>query len=333
MIGVSSGKVIEMIRPRQKLVVFLLTLLLPSTSWSQGVAQPQGESVGPPLFVVTVQGKDGFIDRKGKIVIEPTFEQAYPFTDGLAAVQKQGAWGFIDTKGQVVIEPQFVMVGLFSDGLASFQNKRYTDPWGYMDKSGKVVIKPQFDYAEGFRKGIARVGFETTQSKLLGLIADVGGQFKYRFIDRNGKYVPEPSATHYANGKPGELIPFRKDDLAGYFNAKGEVVIKPQFQVASAFSDGLANVCKDGLFGYIDTRGDWVISPRFEHPGDFSEGLAGVPLGKEGWGFIDRTGKVVIPAKFAWVLSGFRHGVAEVAFDSKRGYINKTGEWVWEPSD
>jgi hypothetical protein len=110
-------------------------------------------------------------------------------------------------------------------------------------------------------------------------------------------------------------------------------VIEPQFQAASAFSDGLACVCKEGLFGYIDTRGEWVIRPRFQYANDFSEGLAGVPLGEKGWGFIDRTGKEVIPAKFGWVYKGFRHGIAEVVFDRKGGYIDTKGEWVWKPSE
>jgi hypothetical protein len=242
-------------------------------------------------------------------------------------------WGFIDTQGRVVIEPRFVMVGLFSDGLASFRDKRFSDPWGYIDKIGKVVIEPQFDAAEDFRNGVARVGFATLKGKLLSMVADVGLECDYKFIDRTGKFVPEPSPLHYATGEPGELIPFRKGDVAGYLNAKGEVVIQPQFQVASAFSEGLACVCKEGLFGYIDTRGEWVIPPRFQYANDFSAGLAGVPLGENGWGFIDRTGKEVIPGKFAWVYGGFRHGVAEVAFDCKRGYINKKGEWVWKPSE
>jgi WG containing repeat len=329
----SFGMAFEMMRQRQMLAAILLTLFLPTASFSQVVPPPHVEPIGPPLFVVSVKGKSGFIDPNGKIVIEPTFEKACPFTDGLAAFQKNEKWGFIDTTGKVVIEPQFAHVGLFSDGMASFQAKHFTDQWGYIDKTGKVVIQPQFDCAEDFRKGIARVGFETFESKLLSRIADVGTMCGYRFIDRTGKFVPDPSPTHYATGEPGELIPFRKNDLAGYLNAKGEVVIEPQFQAGSAFSDGLACVCKEGQFGYIDKRGKWVIPPRFEYANDFSEGLAGVSLGEKGWGFIDRTGKEVIPAKFAWVYKGFRHGVAEVAFDRKVGYVNTKGEWVWKPSE
>ncbi len=312
-----------MITLRQSFVpiraALLLSLFLPAAAFPQLVAPPQVPPAGPPLFVVTVNGKDGFIDRDGKIAIEPIFDKAYPFTDGLAAVQQKQKWGFIDTKGRMVIEPQFVQVGLFSDGMASFRKKQVTDPWGYIDQTGKVVIQPHFDCAEKFRQGIARVGFETRQSKLLSRIADVGTTCDYQFIDRQGKFVPEPVPTHDATGEAGELIPFRKNELAGYLNAKGEVVIEPQFQVAAPFSAGLARACKEGLFGYIDQRGEWVIAPRFQYANDFAQGLAGVPLGANGWGFIDRTGKEVLPAKYAWVYGGFRHGLAEVAFEGNAG--------------
>ncbi len=206
-------------------------------------------------------------------------------------------------------------------------------PWGYIDKTGSVVIEPQFDAAADFRNGVARVGFATLKGRLLSMIADVGLECEYTFIDRSGTFVPEPPPLHYATGAPGELIPFMRADVAGYLNAKGEVVIEPQFQVACAFSEGLAFVCKEGLFGYIDTRGEWVIPPRFQYANNFSDGLAGVPLGKHGWGFIDRAGNEVIPGKFAWVHGGSRHGIAEVTFNRKRGYINKKGEWVWKPSE
>ena len=317
----------------RKRIQMLAAMLLPSVLFAHLEPPPRIEPAGPPLFVVTVNGKAGFINQDGKIVIEPVFEKAYHFTDGLAAVQKQGVWGFIDTNGRVVIEPQFISVGLFSEGLATFQHKRYSDKEGYIDKAGKVVIKPQFDVAEPFRNGVARVGFATLKGRLLAMVADVGVECDFKFIDRTGKIVPEPSPLHYATGEPGELIPFRKDGLAGYLNAKGEVVIEPQFHAGSAFSEGLARACKDKLFGFIDRHGEWVIPPAFEYASEFSDGLAGVSLGKEGWGFIDRTGKVVIPAKFGWVYGGFRHGIAEVAYDSKFAYINKKGEWVWLPGD
>lgn len=310
------------------LAAILLMLLLPSAAFSQLVPPERIEPAGPPLFVVTVNGKAGFMDPNGKIVIKPTFEMALPFTDGLAAVLQQGQWGFIDTTGRMVIEPQFISVGSFSDGLAKFRYKRYPDKLGYIDKTGQVVIKPQFDTAEDFRNGVARVGVATYKGILLSLIADVGVECSYKFIDRTGNRVPEPPPEHYATGEQDELIPFRKQGLYGYVNAEGQVVIEPQFEYAAAFSEGLARAYKNRLSGYIDKRGEWVIPPRFEYANDFSEGLAGVSLGEEGWGFIDRSGQPVIPGRYGWIYGGFRHGIAEVAFDRKQAFINKKGEWI-----
>lgn len=88
-----------------------------------------------------------------------------------------------------------------------------------------------------------------------------------------------------------------------------------------------------GKEGFMNQNGKVVIEPAFDKAYHFTDRLAGVSLGKEGWGFIDRTGKVVIPAEFAWVYGGFRHGIAEVAFDRKRAYLNKKGEWVWPPGE
>lgn len=315
------------------LAPLLVALLLAPPSFGGTMPPPKAEAVGPPLFAVTVKGRTGFIDPAGKIVIEPVFEKAITFSEGLAAFAKNGKWGFIDTAGKVVIEPRFSVVGRFSDGLATFKAEGHAGRTGYIDKTGAVVIQPQFEWAEDFRNGLARIGWLDAKNRLLSIITDGGAEYTYGFIDRAGKRVPDPAPTHFASGEPDELIPFTRKGLVGYMNAKGEIMIKPQFAYAASFSQGLALAHKDRLYGYIDKRGEWVIPPRFEYAGNFHEGLAGVKLGAEGWGIIDREGKEVIPATFGWVYAGFRHGLAEVMVDGKAGYINPKGEWVWKPSE
>ena len=55
----------------------------------------------------------GFIDRAGQFAIQPTFESARDFEEGLAAVRIEGRWGFIDTTGRIVIPPQVRLGPLF----------------------------------------------------------------------------------------------------------------------------------------------------------------------------------------------------------------------------
>ena len=56
----------------------------------------------------------------------------------------------------------------------------------------------------------------------------------------------------------------------------GKIIINPQFDSASKFSDGLTWVMIGNKIGYIDKTGKYVINPQFECEGsaDFDEGIA-----------------------------------------------------------
>lgn len=82
----------------------------------------------------------------------------------------------------------------------------------------------------------------------------------------------------------------------------------------------------DGEYGFIDDTGKLVIPCQWDYATDFSEGLARVT--DSGWnhGYIDKTGEVVIPCE--WSDAGrFNEGLAPVQ-DSNGywGFIDKTGE-------
>lgn len=138
--------------------------------------------------VVYSGGPYGFINTEGVLVIPMQFEEAFAFSEGLAAVQVKGKWGYVDKAGKYVIEPRFVAAGSFTDGLAPFGNTPISltgraepstedNGFGYIDKTGKVVIEPRFDRAYNFINGLARV--------------DADGGWGY--IDKAGKYVWKPT--------------------------------------------------------------------------------------------------------------------------------------------
>ena len=75
-----------------------------------------------PLFVISVNDKKGFINKTGTVVIEPRFESARSFAEGLAAAKNSdNKWGYVDETGKWVIEPQFTNAMNFSEGLARTQ--------------------------------------------------------------------------------------------------------------------------------------------------------------------------------------------------------------------
>ncbi len=56
------------------------------------------------LFCVNVNGKYGYIDKTGKYVINPQFDYAGSFSEGLAVVEIGGKWGYIDKTGKFIWE-------------------------------------------------------------------------------------------------------------------------------------------------------------------------------------------------------------------------------------
>ena len=94
------------------------------------------------------------------------------------------------------------------------------------------------------------------------------------------------------------------------------------------FSEGLARVqLGDEQFGFIDKTGTVVLPGPYKGAWDFSEGLATVSLDGKKYGYIDQTGKEVIPYNYddAWEFS---EGLAQVKKNGKWGYIDRTGEEV-----
>lgn len=73
------------------------------------------------MFRIIENGKIGFANLEGKVVIPPIFDAILPFENGLAAfcvgcdtvrydeswAWENGKWGFINLRGDIVIEPKF----------------------------------------------------------------------------------------------------------------------------------------------------------------------------------------------------------------------------------
>ncbi len=80
--------------------------------------------------------------------------------------------------------------------------------------------------------------------------------------------------------------------------------------------DRLFLIKEKGRYGYIDRTGRVVIPPQYVAADNFSEGLAGVRLSEEKYGYIDTSGKMVISPQFE-IAGDFFEGLAKVALARK----------------
>ncbi len=235
-------------------------------------------------------GKYGYKDESGKVVIEPNYDGARRFIDDLAVVnirtehktQKRGA---INKNGKKSIPLAYYSFSDFSEGLARVQ--KFSDKglggteYGYINKSGEEIISFTYANAGNFKEGLAGVM--------------VGG--KWGYIDKKGREVIKnqySSALGFSEGLGG--VKSFQNLKWNYINAKGELIIHADFDDASSFSEGLAAVKSNEKWGYIDKKGKLMIPFEYDFlmdiPNNFKNGK--VQVKKDGRTFfIDNTGKEV----------------------------------------
>lgn len=114
-----------------------------------------------------------------------------------------------------------------------------------------------------------------------------------------------------------------------YINRKGEIVLRPNVVIAHNFFDGLAMVWNGGKYkdpnldefygyGFMDKTGKIVIPEIFDKANDFHEGLAAVGV----WD--DKVKK-----QYGWVQIGDRYSFSGLL--DKYGFINSEGKFVIQP--
>lgn len=143
-------------------------------------------------------------------------------------------------------------------------------------------------------------------------------------LDNKPPLVESNSPIEVVSYKIGDFIPTKEGAQWGY-KQYDEWVIKPRFDKAGPFVDGLAYVSRMGKYGYINKEGILAIPNKYDKALSFSEGLAAVSLNGK-WGFIDVTGTLVIPYSYDYVES-FDKGLAAVTIRDRKGYVDRDDVW------
>lgn len=235
----------------------------------------------------------------------------------LYPILKEDKLGFIDVNGIEIVRPQFDrdacslrMLPQFREGLARVVSG---GGLGYIDRTGKLlfVLAPQsvdpvqslLGDARAFREGIA-VARRTGNS---------------------------------ASRTPDELV---------WFDRNGRVVFaKDGDQLPTEFHEGLLRLSQGQYWGYVDHKFQWVIRPQFQSAEDFSEGLALVRIvtgSQTDWAYIDKTGAIIFKGEGQYLTaSSFSDGLARInvvatsgpkAHESWFEFVDHTGHVVIRPN-
>jgi len=212
--------------------------------------------VGGGLVAFMKNGRMGFVDRQGIIIIQPIYHcdvnwRDQQFEERITPVSKlmpngKDKFGFIDITGKTVVDFQYDWAEQFFNGLAMVVKE---GKYGYINTEGEVVIPLQFDGAEHFSEGLAAV--------------EVNG--RWGFIDTSGKFIIKPEYLPRIWGSPmifcEGLAAVRTETGTGFINTRGEIVVPAVYSSAEDFSDGLARVGTLLNPDYVNKHGE-VVWPK-----------------------------------------------------------------------
>jgi len=99
------------------------------------------------LAVAELEDRIVYLDSVGTIVIDngfevyPNYQLKGEFNDGVAVVKKKDEYGRIDRKGKIITDPDFDNLGV---GKTVFPAKK-KDKWGLFNNEGKTIVSVKYD--------------------------------------------------------------------------------------------------------------------------------------------------------------------------------------------
>ena len=172
-----------------------------------------------------------YIDVEGNEIPQCQYQHATDFSEGLAAVMKDGKYGYINSNGVVVLPFSYIEAGCFGDGLAAVCKD---DKYSYINREGLEVISIPVSEEDAygitfstFSEGAAfvikpngwenfeyyvidKTGAKLFEGNLGGWCAEEGGRFNLKYMPKfqNGEvYVPsEDYDTYDVYNKQGQKL-------------------------------------------------------------------------------------------------------------------------------
>lgn len=302
-------------------------------------------------------GLKGLMSKTGEELIPCAFDDFGVINKHFFWTRKDNTYGIYSSEGEKVQPCKFSSFFIYEEkkkkevSLSDFvQLDRRQQPDLYAVVSGKVgtldsknfttKLPCAYDYLSDFtaqtRMKITN-GVSTEQRLAVcrlngkyGIVNSEGKQIQPMGFDELRKDVSDPSSKELPDMSSAHDLHVRIGDKWGILTADGEQLAEVKFDSVGVFHDGLAVVKAAERYGYIDRSGVIVIPIQWMTAYDFSEGLAALRVDKKHFQFIDTAGTVVIKSKKYDSVGRFRNGVCRVVKGGKVKWIDTKGKELKE---
>lgn len=247
------------------------------------------------LFRIVSNGKTGYMDASGKIIIEPKYHSGTDFFGEYAAVRENGLYGIINTNGAYIVKPSYPMI---FEGEENYTAAKTKDKTILIDLTGKINFKGNI-----------------SEYKVLP-------EYLFVYTDKADTYVfDRKTGTQVLYSKYYLNLPYKGVCIAQnrdrngnqdiyITDLKGNIIVPENtYAIIDDYKDDVACVKIDSItYGAIDLSGKLLFKTKYElvdyttNQG-YNEGYAIVKLrrakrNENDWdpryyGYLDKTGKLI----------------------------------------
>ena len=238
------------IEPQYEELAFINDSLLKAKNEDElwGIVTTQGQTIVPFVYeaigefsdhraLIAKNGKCGFVDETGAIVIQPTYRfsefmlTSGKFENGFALLKQKVKSNLIDTSGKLITFPGYEDYGSPAYGLIPVKKNK---KWGFAGFDGKLKIPCRYELVEPFMEGYATVRY----NKLTGL------------IDTTGTLVIQPLYEDIVPKAKAILV--KSGGKSGLLTKDGILLVPCQYDKIDFITDFIAKASMADDFTYIN---------------------------------------------------------------------------------
>lgn len=303
-------------------------------------------------------GLKGLMSRTGEELVPCAFDDFGVNNKHFFWTRKDNTYGIYSSEGEKVQPCKFSSFFIYEEkkkkevllsDFAKLDRRKHPDLYavvsgkvGTLDSENFTTKLPcAYDYLSDFATRMKITNGVRTEQRLAvcrlngkyGIVNSEGKQIQPMGFDELRDDVSDPSSKELPDMGLARDLHVRIGDKWGILTADGEQLAEVKFDSVGVFHDGLAVVKAAEHYGYIDRSGAIVIPIQLMAAYDFSEGLAALRVDKKHFQFINTAGTVVIKSKKYDSVGRFRNGVCRVVKGGKVKWIDTKGKELKDESN
>ena len=260
---------------------------------------------------VKKNGKYGYINRLGEIVIDFVYKDAFPFEGSIARVvcctdERENYYALINRKGELITNYKWNIIRNFHEGFAAAMDNEIENDnrWTFINEEGKPISKNRYYEVGNFNNGIAGIDFFRNTGIIIGEKQYQGVITKDGSVEKKnpltGDHIVIPSSFQDAWFPKEGLLAIKKDGKFGFANEYFNIIIPNKFTKVESFSNGWGKVWQNKYWAFIDKKGRFfgkIQSSYYDLAIQLKQKLFIVEK-NEKWGIIALNGNIILPINY-----------------------------------